>query len=134
MNHQFKDWLAVHAAGNRGGVARPDLAITRGREWTARLALTGDFTADTLFGSIGLEPNDGVSEVADFSVVAGAFSGGETAFDFTLSAAQTATIPADADGDGLLWLPFDISREPLGAAPYIILSGVVPVQGSVGGA
>jgi hypothetical protein len=91
-----------------------------------------DVSADTFTASIRLSPDAAGSTLADFAVMVGAYANDETPLTLTLTAAQTAALPADEDGDSLVELVFDILRTPQGLSePGRFAGGNIYVSGKV---
>lgn len=131
MNPQHAAWIAAMAASGRGGLKAAD-NIVRGEIWTTVINVAADWSADTVVASLGYEPDDGASETNDLSVNVGSYSGGLTPITLQLSAAGTAALAADPDGDGLVSILFDMHRTPAAGSKYLAFAGWTYITGSVG--
>lgn len=130
----YATWLAEQAAVRRLG---PKLdPITRGAPWAQTITLTPDagntedLTAGTMVMSLGTTPSDGLGETNDVTVGTVTESGGVYSIPVGLNLAQTTALPADDDGDQVLWLFYEI-RHNSGPGYATLMVGQVPVLGGV---
>lgn len=131
MRSKFTPWLLQAGADDRGGGSARLPAITRGQPWAATVTFAADYSADDFSASLRTAPDASGATAADFTVTVGAASGGSTPVTLELSAAQTGAFAADADGDGLTELVWDMVHTPAGADAYRILASHVFVSGQV---
>lgn len=113
MKTDFDDWLVVLAARGKGGSAVPERDIplaVRSLAWSMPLVLGGNWTAATLTGAIRVAP-DAASTLASFTIGAPSYDAGtgKTTWAVSLAAGSgansTGVLPADAEGDGVVYLP-----------------------------
>ncbi|MBX7496754.1 hypothetical protein K3172_12885 [Qipengyuania sp. 6B39] len=129
MTSQFPDWLRQCAAAGQGGLTLPPIDRALSYPLTVKIPL--DASADSFSASLRLSPDADGATLADFAVSVGAWDGTYTPVTFTLTKAQVAALPADADGDGLAELVFDILRTPSGSYERRYLAGNVFISGKV---
>jgi hypothetical protein len=139
MKTDFDEWLALLAAGNKGG---PDLcpgvipAAVRGQAWTCAIELPGDYSGATIAGAIRVTP-DAPSALATMTVTSGTYSGATNTTTFTASLAagtgsnSTGALPADTDGNGYVALPAALTITPSGGSPELLMGWAFIVQGKV---
>ena len=130
----WKSWLAQLARDGLGGESAELHEIARGSPYGYALTLAGDYSSGTFVSSLRLGPDAAGATLADFGVSVGAYTAGTTTIEFTLTSAQTGpsgSLPADTDGDGLVWLVYDILYTPVGSSAYRIMGGEIPVSGKV---
>lgn len=128
---EWDAWLAEAERSEQGGREIILPAITRGHPWAATLivngtiALSGTFTA-----AIAAAPDS--APLAACAVTAAYLSGDNVSWiTLNLNAVQTAALPADADGDGLVWLVWDLLHTPTTGGAMRIAASLVPVSGAV---
>lgn len=133
MASQWDTWLRELRAAGKGGERYSQLTIDRGLAYSKTLAFGMDLSADTFTASLKASPDGpALSPAIDFTVTVGSYSGGQTLVTLALSAATTATIPADADADGIEEFPFDLLRRVGGAGDKKrFIAGLIPVAGKV---
>lgn len=124
MTRQWDAWLRDLRAAQKGGARFTQLLIDRGLPYSKILAFEADYSADTFTASLSSAPDS--TPFVDFTVAVGAYGSGVTPVTISLSAIQTAAIPADADIDGVEDFPFDLLRN--GAR---LMAGTIPVSGQV---
>lgn len=129
MAEQWDTWLAGVRAAQKGGVRLPQLQIDRGHAYSKVLAFEADYEADAFAASLANAPDS--TPFLNFTVVVGAFGSGVTPVTLSLTALQTAAIPADTDIDGNEDFVFDILRTPNGGTQGRLMAGVIPVSGKV---
>lgn len=139
MKTDFDEWLAVLAAGNKGG---PDIspgiipAAVRGNAWVCPIELPGDWSGVTIAGAIRVAPDAG-AVLATFTVTSGTYSSGAQTTTFTASLASgtgtnsTGALPADTDGNGLAVFPAAFTITPSGGVAELLLGFAFIVQGKV---
>ena len=131
MATRHTPYLYSTQASGLGGQRLTAPEIVRGAPWAGVLWLGGDVSSDSFKGSLGTEPDNGDSKIADFAVSIGDSVDGETPVTFSLTAQQTQTIPDD-NGDGLLWGLYEVWRRPVEGQFYRLATGPVPFHGRVG--
>jgi hypothetical protein len=131
---RYAAWLAEQAAARRLG---PKLKpITRGEPWaeillfTPDAGTTEDLTAGTMAMSIGTSPSDGLGETNDVTVGTVTLASGVYSIPVELNIAQTTAMPADDNGDEVVWLYYQV-RHNSGPGFVTIAVGMVPVTGTV---
>lgn len=127
----FDDWLRqLRAAGK---LAPNGINIDRGLPFTWTFALGGNWTGANVASSLRLDPDGTGSIVEDFATSNNGYNAGLNATEFTLSlsAAETAALPVDGDGDGLVQLAWDVLFTPSGGTKMRLLGGVATVAGKV---
>jgi hypothetical protein len=139
MKTDFDEWLAILAAGKKGG---PDLcpgiipAAVRGDPWTCPLELPGDFSGATITGAVRSTP-DAASVLANMTVSSGTYSSAANTTLFTATLASgtgsnsTGSLPADTDGNGIVALPAAFTITPSGGSAELLMGFAFIVQGKV---
>lgn len=139
MKTQFDEWLAVLAAGSKGG---PDLspgiipAAVRGDAWKCLLELPGDWSTATIAGAIRSSPDAG-SVLATFTVGNGTYNSLTQTTTFTATLAggsgsnSTGSLPGDSDGNGVAMFPAAFTITPSGGTAELMLGWAFIVQGKV---
>jgi len=130
MKTQFDDWLAQLRRAGKGPVS---INIDRGLPYSWSFTLRGNFTGSVLASSLRLSPDAGGATLVDFTAASPVYlsSEGETLFNVSLTKTQTAALPADADGDGLLTLAFDTLLTPSGGTQFRLFGGTATIAGKV---
>lgn len=131
LKPEHQSWLSACAQSGRGGAKLID-DITRGLVWQTKIKVPADWSGDAIVSSIGYEPDDGASEVADLSVTVSAFSGGFTTITLELNGTGTGGIAADGDGDGVSSILVDLYRTPSGGGKYFAGGFYTHIIGTVG--
>lgn len=101
---KFPEWLAAL------GARRADLIGSdhvRGQSLSHTVRYTGDWSASSLTGSVKAAP-DAATELAVFAVSSPVFADGVTSWFISLSASQTAALPADGDANGIEDFVYDV--------------------------
>ena len=125
MSTQFQAWLS--SLGSR----RADLpAADRALAVSHTLTYPGNVTTATLRGAIKASP-DATAELATFTIGTPVFADGVTTWAISLTAAQTAGLPADGDGDGVETFVFDFLLTLSGQPTARICGGLFVVSGFV---
>lgn len=125
MTTPYTDWLASL------GTSRADMPMqTRGLELNHVIKYPGDVTDATLIGSVKVAP-DSPASLANFIIAAPTFDGTNTSWVVSLSESQTASLPADGNGDGLTYLLFDFLLTLSGGSAQRLFGGLLPVSGFI---
>jgi len=139
MKTDFDEWLAMLAAGNKGG---PDLcpsiipAAVRGNAWTCPIELPGDYSTATIAGAVRSAP-DASSVLVTMTVSSGTYSSATNTTTFTASLASgtgsnsTGALPTDTDGNGYVALPAAFTITPSGGSAELLMGWAFIVQGKV---
>jgi hypothetical protein len=112
----FDDWLRqLRAAGK---LAPAGISIDRGLPFNWTMAIGGDWTGATVTSSLRLSPDAAGAPVRDFTVNPMGYSPTLDATEYKLSLTknETAGLPADTDGDGLVQLAWDVLLLPDGGS------------------
>lgn len=132
MSTTFDAWLRQMTISGR---RIPDgrIQIDRGLPFYWGFTLGGDWTGAALACSLRLEPDAPGDTVEDMTCEVLAYDDVDevTPFTITLAAEQTAALPADDDGDGLVELAIDFVITPSGGDPWRIMGGVAVLAGEV---
>lgn len=130
MQSTRQEWLTQMKWDGHAG--RQLTSIPRGLDWSVTLNFGIDWSADSFFMSLREEPDAPDPTTVDVTINVGAYSGGVTPVTLSLTAAQTAALPADDNGDDLKELFYDILRQTGGAgAKRRIMAGNIYVSGKV---
>ena len=129
MQTPFNTWL--QSLGPR----RADMRADRGLPMSHTIQYPGNVTSWGLAGTVKSSP-DSVTELAVFTIGTPSFDAGSnlTTWAVSLSAAQTAALPADADLDGRVDLVFDFLISGPGGTnppPFRLFGGIFSVSGFV---
>ena len=139
MKTEFDEWLAVLAAGQKGG---PDLspgiipAAVRGDPWKAPIELPGDYSTATLTGRIRIAPDAG-AVLATMTITAGTYNSTTQTTTFTASlpggsgSNGTGSLPADTDGNSVAAFPATFTITYADATSELLLGFAFVVQGKV---
>jgi hypothetical protein len=125
MENQYKTWLQT--LGRQRGDLPP---CVRGLNVSHTLSFPGNVTSATLRGSIKASP-DSPTELAVFTVGTPVFANDKTTWPLSLTANQTAALPADTAGDGVVTLIYDFLITLPGGFPTRVAAGLFPVSGFV---
>lgn len=132
MATTFDDWLRHLRAAKQGPVS---INIDRGVPFAWSFAIKDNLSASKVRASLRLEPDSSGAVIVAFNVtgprVVTVPDGTFTIFDLSLSDAQTSSLPADGDGDGLVQLAFDTLLAPTGTSFQRIFAGAATVSGKV---
>ena len=132
MTTTFDDWLRALAAGGKGPISLT--GAMRGLAWSAPVELAGDWTGAVLTGAMRSMP-DAASVLADFTVSGPVVAGGTSTWTIGLAAGSgagsTGALPADGDGDGVVYLPFTLILTPSGLDAELLLGGTFTLIGEV---
>ena len=124
------DWLLQMKQDGHAG--RELRSIPRGLDWELTLNFGDDWSADEFFISLREEPGAPDPVTATVTVSVGSYTSGVTPVTLSLTAAQTAALPADDNSDGLKELFYDILRQTGGTgSKRRIMAGNVFVSGKV---
>lgn len=129
----FDTWLAQHKAAGSGGVILP-LTIDRGGAFAEVMAVQGNRSADAFAASLRANPDASGSTLADFTITVGAYNAASdlTPVTLALTKAATAALPADDEGDGVIYLAMTMLWDPAGsAAQTLLLAAAIPLTGKV---
>ena len=132
MNQPYEAWLTSLANAKRGGFAISP--IDRGLAYDYTLDFDSDVSADTFEGALRAAPVSDptvTTALAEFTVTVGTFADGVTPVTFSLTETQVEALPADADGDAVHTLYWDILRTPSGGSQYRFAAGYVEILGGV---
>ena len=130
MQSTRPEWLTQMKWDGHAG--KELMSIPRGLDWSVTLNFGTDWSADSFFMSLREAPDAPDPTTEDVTVAVGAYASGVTPVTFSLTAAETAALPADDNGDGLKELFYDILRQTGGAgAKRRIMAGNIFVSGKV---
>lgn len=130
MQSNYPDWLARAQASGQGGITLKD--IPRGLVWSTTLNFGEDWDADTFFISLREKPDAADPVLVSVTTSVGSYANGVTPVTLSLTAVQTAALPADDNDDGLKELFWDLLRRVGGSGDRIkIMAGNVFVSGKV---
>lgn len=132
MSDQWTAWKATLAAQQKGPL---DLTpATRGQHYEITITYPGDVTTATLAGSVRSSPDSGTA-LAAFTIGAPAFASGVTTWTVYLvagtGAGSTGILPADTDGDGVEYFPYDFLITFAGESAERLFGGLLPVSGHI---
>lgn len=132
MATTFDDWLRHLRAAKQGPVS---INIDRGTPFVWPFAIKSTLPDARIRASLRLYPDAAGASIVDFTAsepeVAAADNGTFTVFTLSLTANQTANLPADGDGDSLVTLAFDVLLAPTGIDFSRIFAGPATVSGKV---
>lgn len=132
MATTFDDWLRQLRAAKQGPAS---INIDRGVPFAWSFSIKDNLPGAKVRASLRLEPDSSGAAIADFAVsgpeIVTVPDGTFTVFNLSLSAAQTSTMPADNDGDGLVQLAFDTLLAPTGGAFNRFFAGAATISGKV---
>lgn len=132
MTNQFQTWLTGLAAAKKGPVILD--AATRNLAWSYIIRINGDYSGAAFIGQVRAAP-DSDSVLVTFTIGTPDFADGVTTLTISLAAGtganSTGALPADGDGDGMEYFPFDILITPSGAVQERLFGGLLPVSGHI---
>lgn len=128
MTTTFEPWLRQMAAAGKGPAA---IHIDRGLPFRSRFVLNAPFPGAVISGSLLLRPDAPTAPLATFATGIVTVEGDYSSFELFLTALQTAALPADADGDGLAHVAFDVLIQPAGGTQKRLFGGVATIAGKV---
>lgn len=132
MTSPSDEWLRQLASDGKGGKSAQLPAIVRGLAYAVTINFEAEYGYDSFAASLKLAPDAvPLDPPVNFGVSVGAYAGGATPLTLSLTDTQTSTLPTDDDGDGLVWLLYDILHTPLEGGQYRIVGGEVPVSGAI---
>lgn len=130
MQSNYPNWLARAQASGQGGITFKDIA--RGTPWDYTLSFDKDWDADSFYISLREAPDAADPVLVDVSVSVGTYASGATPVTLSLTAVQTAALPADDNDDGLKELFWDLLRQVGGSGDKKrIMAGNIFVSGKV---
>ena len=133
---QFPEWITLAARDGRGGLSAEPPAISRGRASAVVLSLNthpdyGNWTGGT-FAAVARSSTDAVGPaLLTFACETGTPAGGVTPVTMSIGAGDQGAVPADADGDGVTELLFEVTYTPPAGSADTILSSRILVVGVV---
>lgn len=129
----FDGWLSQLAGSGKGGFTLP--AASRTRKYTVGVQIPGDFTGATMRAEVRAGPDAGGSALASFTVTGPVVAGGNSTFSLSLAAGSgansTGVLPADAAGDGTVWLAVDVLLTPSGGTEELLFGAALPLVGRI---
>jgi len=132
MTVPFKDWLDLLAFAKKGPVYLP--VAVRGLAYSQTFSVPGDYTTATVTGQVRSAP-DADTALVTFTFGTPSFSAGRTTWAYSLAAGSgansTGALPADDDGDGVQYFPFDFLLTPSGGSAERLFAGLLPVSGHI---
>lgn len=126
----FDDWLLSLAAANKGG-AVAKIYATRGNAWSMVIQLDAAYSGSSLAGKLRLYPDAAGAELVAITCSSPSVSGSTTTFTVSLTAIQTAALPAAPLGAGVIELAYTFELTPSGGVAEVLFGGVFELQGSV---
>lgn len=129
MTTTFEPWLRqLAAAGKRAA----DLNIDRGLPVNYSFALVGDWTGATVESALRAQPDAG-AVVETFAAANNGYDADNdaTIFTLTMAAGDTAALPADASGEAVTRLAWDVLFTPDGGEKLRLFGAVAIVTGEV---
>lgn len=126
---QWMDWLRQLATAGKGPVPISD--VVRGQAWQWGVNLDADFTGASLAGYVRAAPDASGDPLATFTVSGPVVANGMTRFTVSLSAAATAALPADGDGDGVEAWPYMLFLTPSGGTAELLIGGLMTLIGRI---
>ena len=128
MTTTFEPWLRALEGAGKGPFT---CTIFRGQPFAFSWTVTGDYTGATYKGSLRLQPDAAGATLVDFTTAALVIAGGQTTFKISLTKAQTAALPADGEGDGVVELATTILWTRSGVPEEMLMGGTALVLGKV---
>ena len=129
MTTTFEAWLrALSAAGK---LARDGIRIDRGLPFSWLFAIDGDWTGATATSGLREQPDAGTMLAQTLTVTNEGYDEvtGVTLFEMTMSSTDTAALPTDPTGEGVVTLAWDVLLTPDGASEMRLMGGVATVIG-----
>lgn len=127
MSNPFPEWTAQLKSD---GLFQVMPAIARGFSHTVIYTPEGDFSDGTFTMQLRASPG-AETALATFTCTTGSFADGATPITLSLNVVSQASIPTDADGDGVELLLYDLVYAPPTGAPYPLASGYQPIRGGL---
>ncbi len=129
---QFDDWLRALAADGKGPWT---LHATRGRLFSYKIAMEGDYTGSTMRGQVRMTPDAAGEPLAQMDIGGPDLLDGYTYFTPTVYAGyafnSTGALPAPPVGEGSVDFVYDILFTPPGGEEGLLFGGLFTVAGRV---
>ena len=131
MTTTFEVWQRELAAA--GNLVPDGIRIDRALAYNWEFALEGDWTGATAASALRVQPDAGSPLPQTFTITNDGYDAVNaiTLFTMTMSATDTAALPADPSGEAVVRLAWDVLLTPDGEDEFRLMGGIATVIGEV---